>query len=459
MSNSTLFDSLAEHAPAENSPVSPVSSGVSPKERVHPIPQNSILSDATAFNREVSEAPDSFTVAPLLALVGGLLTPNCYWNFAGRKYCNVFNFVVGPPGIRKSTSFNLAKEVSRRVCNLNQRFEGSASDSAMFSEFEKQAHRIQIEDEANTLLEFFNRQGCGRELASRYLKLYDASSWSQTFKNQEENGEGASKLIECASLSLCIGGTPNTAKFGGLNNASGLRRRFGYYVAFDKARSIPWPEGAKVDYSIKQGFLQLKELSGIFSPDRNAKELFTEIQSWVEQENAKLTGFDQSTEARQAALSESPSRILKLAGIFAASYWAKNNNEGFIDSGKLIVTEERLNEAFEHQKACLEAASEMETMGKRSAIADKAEAILATIQAEKSSETTITFSKSQLTSKFCNNSGRRTGSLSTHELYNEVVPFLESRKECRIQKEQRTSFYHFVGETPDEIGEIGEIGK
>ena len=66
---------FAEEDPGDVIPVSPISP--SPRSiRIHPVPEDSILADAIAFNREISEGPDSFTIAPILCLAGRLLTPD-----------------------------------------------------------------------------------------------------------------------------------------------------------------------------------------------------------------------------------------------------------------------------------------------------------------------------------------------------------------------------------------------
>ena len=68
---------FAEEDPGDVIPVSPISP--SPRSiRIHPVPEDSILADAIAFNRKISEGPDSFTIAPILCLAGRLLTPDCH---------------------------------------------------------------------------------------------------------------------------------------------------------------------------------------------------------------------------------------------------------------------------------------------------------------------------------------------------------------------------------------------
>ncbi|WP_338687995.1 DUF3987 domain-containing protein [Haloferula helveola] len=434
--------------PASSSPASPFSPPPQ-KARIHPVPEDSIIADAIRFNRACSEAPDSFTVAPLLCLAGRLLTPGCYWHFAGIKYPNLFNFVVGPPGIRKSTSFGLAEQLAKHVLPESALHEGSASDSALFERFEAEPHMLQIEDEGNTLLEYWNRQGVGKELASRYLKLYDGKSWSQTFRNQANSNGGAHRRIARATLSFALGGTPNTAKFAGINNASGLRRRFGYYVALRTARRIAWPEAPAAIDSLAEAFQDLSKLSGVFRMSDEARLLWAEIHAQFSDALESITSFDAVAEAKQAALSEAASRTVKLAGIFEAARWAKTK-----EGDGLTIRDETLQIAFEHQKACLDAADEMETIGRRAAIEEQADVILAGIRTDSrfsSGDDWHTLTRSELTSKFANNSGR-AGSLTVRQLYDEIVPNLITRGLCRRgEKVGRLERYLFAAETTGEL--------
>jgi hypothetical protein len=442
------FGEIAEDYDTGDAIPSPTSPNSTPPRstRIHPVPDDSILADAIAYNREISEGPDSFTIAPILCLAGRLLTPDCHWNFAGRKYANLFNFVVGPPGIRKSTSFGLAESLAKQLLPATAVHEGSASDSALFERFESEAHMLQLEDEGNMLLEYWNRQGTGKELASRYLKLYDGRPWSQTYKKQGNSDGGTThRHIECTTLSFALGGTPNTAKFAGISNASGLRRRFGYYVALTPARRIEWPEPAGPLGPLVESFRRLKMLQGTHRLDDAAREVWRMIQDRFNGDQAAITAVDAVAEAKQAALSEAASRTLKLAGIFEACRWAKTG-----DGDGITVRADTLRTAFQHQLACLAAADEMETLGRRSAIQQEAELVLAGIRTDPRfapMEGWHCLTRSELTIKFAKNSGR-VGCLTTRQLYEEIIPHLQGRKLCRpTEKAGKLERYHFAAET------------
>lgn len=413
---------------------------------MHSVPDDSILADAIAFNREQSEAPDSFTIAPILCLAARLLTPKCYWEYAGKKYLNLFNFVVGPPGIRKSTAFKLAEELAKLTLPDTALHEGSASDSALFERFEIDPHMLQIEDEGNTLLEYWNRQGTGKELASRYLKLYDGGRWSQTFKNQVSATGGSHRSIALTTLSCALGGTPNTAKFAGINNATGLRRRFGYYVATSPAKRIAWPQSPGPIEPLAELFRKLSQLKGAFRLNSEGKKLWDEVHEYFANAREAIKAVDSVAEAKQASLSESCSRTLKLAAIFEACRRVKTG-----EGDGLTVRAETLQLAFEHQLACLEALDEMETLGKRAAIEERADIVLANIRTDRSSfnpDGWHYLTRSELTSKFANNPGR-AGSITTRELYGEIIPNLQRRGLCQVaEKVGRLERFQFAAEIP-----------
>jgi hypothetical protein len=120
--------------------------------REHPIPEDSILADYRDFVRQVSELPDGLIIAPALALCGKLLTPDVTLDFGGSKPLTIYNFMTTPAGLRKSTTFAPAEKIARQILMSDDFLYGNASDSALFDTFEQQPHRLQFEDEGNTLL-------------------------------------------------------------------------------------------------------------------------------------------------------------------------------------------------------------------------------------------------------------------------------------------------------------------
>lgn len=397
-------------------------------ERVHPIPEDSTLALARDISRHFSEAPDCFAIAPFMANVGGATTPNCYWSFGGRKYLNVFQFAVGPPGIRKSTAFKIAELTGRAALTSDAFHEGAASDSAAFAKWQKQPHRIQIESEGNTLVTNWRGSYSGREIAARMLKLYDGDGWSQTYKHQEEDGQGAERTIECATLSCAIGATPSVCRFDGVDAKNGLRRRFGYYVADAPAREIDWPR--PIDNAALADLIRHLEviagLEGEFTLDRTARSLWADIQKRTRAELAELAGgASDEIEIRLAELAETPSRVLKIAENFEVCRYAYGAT-----TDPFTVGAKTLEIAYHHQLACLDASRAVEAVAHRAAIAEEAERIFAVIVAEAVSprdsvrwtikDGAVVATRSELTRRFAANGSQR--GMNPHRLHNLVMP-------------------------------------
>jgi hypothetical protein len=416
------------HPPADDTDSANSTNSTGVYIREHPIPKDSILAEYRDFVREVSELPDGLIVAPVLALCGKLLTPNVSLDFGGSKPLTIFNYIATPAGLRKSTTFSPAEAIARLVLNADDQIAGNASDSALFDTFEKQPHRLQFEDEGNTILRTWETAAYGREAAARYLKLYDGRPWTQNFKGAAKANEDqkAERHIGNATLSLCIGSTFGVAKLSHLDAGSGLRRRFGFYVATRSVREILWPRslnGADIAM-LGDKFKRLADIEGIvgehsLTPD--AKRYWNELQRRNRKRCLDIPGYTEGDENLMASLNESPSRCLKLAVIFQCCRYAS----GSIDDA-LKITPDVLEMAEAHQDSCLDALSDVESMGRRSEIEDQCDVIIARLSGDVAStpgKSEITLDKTALTRTFAANPGRR-GSLSPSRLYGEIMPHL-----------------------------------
>jgi hypothetical protein len=454
----------ARHQEA-NSPSSPSSPGETDKnppfifgdvrqgskrstERIHPVPDDSVLSRYIEAARDVSEAPDAWLVAPILALVGRLMTPNVKLSLGSLKPLTLFQFMAGPAGLRKSTSFAPAEALARELLDDDDQIAGVASDSALFAQFEQNPHRLQFEDEGNTMLASWANGSYGREAAARYLKLYDGARWTQSFKkDMTKDSPEASRTIENATLSFCVGSTIGTARMDGVSAQSGLRRRFGFYVASKSARLLEWPKHFNPDdhEDLIEAFAKIKTLAGIVGPESMTAPA-RDVWSRIQRENRKAAegmGNTQSAETIAASLNESPARILKLAIIFQATRWAVGRA-----SNPLAITGEMLEIAEAHQNACIEALDDLERLSVKAATSDHAETLLDLVRAdfdraEYVHGDAIVLSKSDITKRFANNPGR-SGSFTTNTLYARVIPELIQRGDAKeVMKEGKLTYYAF----------------
>lgn len=450
----------ADHQPEANSTNSTSSTGESARiffdakgeqptlERIHPVPDDSLLSDYIKIVRDISEAPDAWLVAPILSLCGRLMTPNVKLSLGSLKPLTMFQFIAGPAGLRKSTSFAPAESLARELLDDDAQLSGVASDSALFLQFEQNPHRLQFEDEGNTLLKTWSNGSFGGEAAARYLKLYDGRPWTQSFrKDASKDSPDIGKSIDHASLSLCVGATLGVAKLDGISASSGLRRRFGFYLATKSARLLTWPTHFVADDhpALLEGFAKLQTLNGIVGPSNltaAAKEVWARIQR-DNRAQAEALGYSAQDETLAASLNESPARILKLAIIFQACLWAKGRA-----SNPFTVTSSMLELADAHQSACIDSLADIERLSTRAATSENAESIIDVIRAEFDRAEyleggAIVLSKSEITRRFAANPGRN-GSLTPSILYTRILPELMRRGDAmEIERNGKLVRYAF----------------
>ncbi len=415
----------------ETSPNSPISPGGCTRE--HAIPEDSILADYRDFVRRVSELPDGLIVAPIIALCGRLLTPQVTLDFGGSKPLTMYNFIATPAGLRKSTTFKPAEKIAQKILMHCDLLYGNASDSALFDSFEIQPHRLQFEDEGNTLLRTWETSAYGREVSARYLKLYDGSPWTQNFLRERKLHEGgnAERHIPQTTLSLCIGSTFGVAQLDQLEAGSGLRRRFGFYLANEQARDIWWPrtlDGEDLEHLADQ-FRKLADLQGVIGPDsftQEARYFWIDLQKRNRERCKKIPGYTSGEDSLRSSLNESPARCLKLAVIFQACRWAKGSVED-----PFLITQDVLALAEQHQDACLDALVELEAHSRRLDVADTAEWLLAQISGDHPGQRSADCNRTELTRRYACHPGRR-GALTASRLYSEILPKLMEQGHCRI---------------------------
>ncbi len=434
----------------DTSTISTNSTGGGEKTREHPIPEDSILMDYRDFARCVSELPDGLIVAPILALCGKLLTPNVTLNFGSQKPLTIYNFVACPAGLRKGTTFAPAIKIARHLLAPEDFIGGNASDSALFDTFEQQPHRLQFEDEGNTILRSWESHSYGRETSARYLGLYDGSPWHQNFLREgKSHGDGESQRhIEQATLSLCIGSTFGVARLDQIASGCGLRRRFGFYVATRQARNIWWPECLEGDdlQNLTDLFRNLTNLKGSVGRDnftKAAKHYWVGLQQRNRARCEYIPGYTNGDESLLSSLNESPARCLKLAIIFQACRWARGSI-----TDPFTITPDILELAEAHQNGCLDALIQLEGMSRRVQVDDTAEWLIAQIIGDhsvKPGQHRAVFTRSELTRRFAANPGR-IGALTASKLYGEIIPHLVSRQQCEVTKTGQLYTYTFTWE-------------
>ncbi|MEO5717425.1 MAG: hypothetical protein ABIR29_02510 [Chthoniobacterales bacterium] len=388
------------------------------------------------FAREYSESEDCILIGAILPVVARMLGRRVSIAFAGRKYPNLYSVLVTPPGFRKSTSINLVENIGRALLSYDAFLEGAASEQALFRLFQANTDRLLVEDEGNTLLSNWASDAAGKQVAKRFLRLYDCGPWTQTYMRQaDENNGNASMRIDGTSTSLLVGTTYNNARFNGLETRDGMRRRVNYYLSERMARMIYWPadcDGAAFS-KVVDGFRPLLDLEGTFQPLAGGTlNLWKELQEANRSQIQNIAGVDSASEAYGSALAEEGAKTLKFAMIFQICRWAFGSVKDW-----QVIQASTLQLATDHGRYCLHASQRLDLIGRRAEIREAADAILATVrceQAMRAKDGVIEMTKSELTHRFAANPSRR-GAMTPSRLYGEIMLDLSGRGLAKLVRQ------------------------
>ena len=201
--------------------------------------RDSIIEDFVVLGRRVSESEDQILVGSFLPVISACLARNVYIDFGGRKYPNLYNILVTRPGLRKTTTINLAAYIARSLLLKEAFVSGITSNQALFLEYLKYPDKLWLIDEGNVILANWAHDAAGKQVAKRVLTLYDCSLWRENYiKHKEEEGEAIQEIAQ-TSTSILIGTTFSSARFSALETRDGMRRRFNYYVSESFGRPDP----------------------------------------------------------------------------------------------------------------------------------------------------------------------------------------------------------------------------
>jgi len=159
-------------------------------------PSNRILDSWMNFARKFSEASDSFLIAIAIFIIAALVARRVWIDFAGKKYANIYTQLAASPGLRKSTTIRLAKDLLERLLPPERFTSANTSEEALFCEYDPNDNgspdKVLIVDEGNTLLANWTNSSYGQIVAKRYLQLYDCGSWSMSFRRNKGTSENKS---------------------------------------------------------------------------------------------------------------------------------------------------------------------------------------------------------------------------------------------------------------------------
>lgn len=398
-------------------------------------PTNSVIADWFTFARERTEGADCYVVGTMLPIVAGLLGRRVWMSLGGaKKFPNVFTLICGKPGDRKSTTIKLAVTLARICLPENAFIPDSFSPESLFDEYDEtrdgRPDKLWLVDDANGVLTDWQKTHNGERNATRFLTLYDCGPLSESFRrNKSESEDGAPRRsIAETSTSIVFGGTFNVACFQGQTVRAGMARRFLYYVAERRGCDLfetPEHDAGALE-SLAEGFRRCLEINGAmrFAPDA--------LQRWRTYQEANRAAMDDANPLAEdliSRLASAPAQTLAVAMIFETAMWAKRGGEW---TGALSL--EALDCAIAHVAESLEAASFLDGIANRFAIAENAEVIFERILREffkNKRGDTIYVSRSELTHTFCHDSGRR-GAIKPHELYTRIIPALERQGKAKL---------------------------
>lgn len=372
-----------------------------------------------------------------LPICGALIARTISVEFFGTTYPNIYTMIIGAPGQRKSTLINFARILAKRAIADNGRFMDSmTSEEALFEQFDPEQNgnpdQILIEDEGNTLFTNWSDTSYGKIVSKRFLSLYDCKEWSQSFKGNKQGENGSSKrVIPHTSASALIGATYNVCRMQKLEVRDGMWRRFLKYPSEKLARKLYESDqiGGTEWNNLAMKFEALRhkgESSLEYRRSPEANKLYKEFSDLNTIKAEEIPNdLNPANEARQSVLSTEMTLLMKVAVIFERSRWAKRQHGA--DPG--IIQADTLQLAYEHIQECNAASDQLESIARRSEIRDDATTIHANIMshfADKRTNGFIPVSKTELTNRFCKNSGRR-GALNNFKLYGEIMTDLEGR--------------------------------
>jgi hypothetical protein len=323
--------------------------------------------------------------------------------------------------------------VARRIPIPESAFISEAfSAEALFDEYDVemggQPDKLWIQDDANATLTDWRKSQQGERIAPRFLKLYDCHAISERFRH---NKDGLRTVPE-TSTSILFAATYNVACFQKQEVREGLASRFTYYVAESPGRLIVRPrrrDDLGLD-ALATRFGELERLDGEMNFSPRAELLWEQHQKGNHYEKHQT---DRLNSAKHWRLSRAPMQALKLAMIFEATRSARNATSPLFGPGgawRGIVEEGTLICAIEHIKGCLAAAEFLDSIANRAEIAQEAEILLSHVRREFAPrDRFIIVPRTDLTRRFCNNSGRR-GSWKPDDLYLRFIPHLQERLEA-----------------------------
>jgi hypothetical protein len=409
-------------------------------------PPDSVLDLMMDYGRSQSESADCYLAGSFLAMIAGCVGRRIYFPWSGNSwYPNLYVMLVGRPGDRKTDAINYAKSFVYDVIPNKRFLPGNFSKEAMFDEYDEECggcpDKLMIVPDGNTIMDNW-KSGYGEQVASQFLTLYDCERLSESFKRNgsSDSQEVGRRVIEETSTTVLIATTLSACKFPSKSVQSGMHRRFLFFLADQRGRTIALPsspDNEKLD-EIRGALERLIKL------EKTQCHLTDEAkEAWIDYQHENRRRLDAAErDQERSRLNSSPNHVMKVAMLFSVSRWCIKGYS--VWDG--VITGEMMKLAIQFVDHAAVAASYLDIMANREGAQEKGEVILAQI-AEKFrvsiQDGKVRLSKSDLTAKFCHHPGR-PGCITPDELYHIIIPSLERRGLAKIvEKHGKKVVYEF----------------
>jgi len=394
-------------------------------------PEDSILASYMDASRQICEGASCWSLGAILPVVAAMLKRRVFYPRGDKRvYLNLFNFLVGRPGHRKTTALKLAEQVAYVCLPAAAFLPERCSVEALFDEYCQEAggrpDKLWMVEEANVVMTTWAKSAYGECVAAEMLRLHDCCKLQEAFKRnkKEKTSSKGRRVIPETSTSAVFAGTFSAAAVPVARVKEGLSRRFRFYVGEAQERTIIWPDSSLLK-EIIESFEPLLHLSGPigFLDDKATMAFWEDYQ----RKNRKLldeVGLDDDTLG--ARLSTAPDNLLKVAGLFEACRSVAAHRASFSR-----VPLECFELAAVHVEENLRAGAFLDKYSKRKTVQERAEVVLAVIRKDFPVQhpDTSYLSRTELTRKFCLHTGR-LGALTPEDLYLYIIPELVGQGEA-----------------------------
>jgi hypothetical protein len=400
-------------------------------------PEDSVISDFMDLGREVCESAEVFLLGSCISGVSASLERRIRFPFGAEiHFPNLFSMIAGPPGTRKSSGIDLARQVMKEFLPNETFMPKRFSVETLFDEYDQKRggcpDKWWVYDDAKPILTDWKKTGYGERVAAEVLDLYACTSMTENFRrNSGKKNPQTRRHIPQTSTSILFGATFPDASFPGQAVQSGVARRFINYVGEDMGRERALPPVADLK-PVSELFSRLRRFQSVCSFTEEAEALWITFQH---DNRVRIRNTDARCEVEVHRLNSAPMQTLHVAMCFEACIAAKKNLPGF-DKISMLA----LNYAIDHVDACLEAAKYLDSVSSLCATLNNAEVLLAKVRKDfraRAKNEAIILTRSEITGTYASHPNR-ADAWTPDIIFLRLIPALiRERMAKQIQKRSK----------------------